>query len=137
MATQEQIASVIALQQDGDTGLAGWENGQYNGEINSPAELYTAKSALEGDFVVNNVTIDTYSGSTAVGETEQSVYTVTYANGAEVTETSIATWASATPATATIDDLGLVTAVAEGTTNITATVDGETSDPVVFTVPAE
>ena len=44
------------------------------------------------------------------------------------------TWASSVPAKATISSTGLVTGVAAGTTNITATIDGVTSAAFVVTV---
>ena len=132
MATQEQIASVIALQQDGDTGLVGWENGQYKGEINDPAELYSAKDTLEDDFEVTGVVLDALTGGDDT-TVEQASYTVTYSDGSTVDETSIATWTSSNPEFATVDGEGIVTAVATGASDITATVDGE-SDTVTFTV---
>ena len=47
------------------------------------------------------------------------------------------TWNSSNPTKATVDNTGLVTGVAVGTTNITATVDGVTSPPLALTVTAE
>lgn len=46
------------------------------------------------------------------------------------------TWNSSDPTKATVSTTGLVTGVAVGTTNITATVDGVTSPPLALTVTA-
>lgn len=47
------------------------------------------------------------------------------------------TWNSSDPTKATVDNTGLVTGVAAGTTKITATVDGVTSSPLTLTVTAK
>lgn len=47
------------------------------------------------------------------------------------------TWKSSDTSKATVDNTGLVTGVAVGTTNITATVDGVTSPPLPLTVTAK
>jgi hypothetical protein len=72
----------------------------------------------------------------AIGATQQ--YTVTGINwdGSSADISSQVTWASDTPATATIASNGLATAVAVGTTNITASASGVTSRAVIFTVIA-
>ena len=44
------------------------------------------------------------------------------------------TWKSSDPTKATVDNTGLVTGVAVGTTNITATVDGVSSSPLALTI---
>ncbi len=72
----------------------------------------------------------------AVGGTQQ--YTVTGLNwdGSAADISSQVTWASDTPATATISVSGLATAVAAGTANITASASGLTSRTVTLTVTA-
>jgi uncharacterized protein YjdB len=47
------------------------------------------------------------------------------------------TWKSSDTSKATVSNSGLVTGVAAGTTNITATVDGVTSSPLTLTVTAK
>lgn len=67
-----------------------------------------------------------------VGSVQQMVATPVNPNGRILERRSI-TWASSTPAVATIDENGLVTAVAGGTTTITATTGGESAE-VTLTV---
>lgn len=55
---------------------------------------------------------------------------------AEATNTSV-TWASSNPAVATVSSAGVVTAVAQGTSTVTATtVDGSFTKTCAVTVPA-
>ena len=72
----------------------------------------------------------------AVGATQQ--YSVTGINwdGSTADISSQVTWASDTPAAATISSTGLATAVGVGTTNITAAVSGITSRAIVLNVVA-
>lgn len=89
----------------------------------------------EGTILYITVTPD--DADIAPAATQQFTATATYANG----ETEAlgndqgVVWVSATPAVATIDeDTGLATAVADGTTQITASVRGVTSVAEVLTV---
>jgi trimeric autotransporter adhesin len=72
----------------------------------------------------------------AIGASQQ--YQVNGINwdGSTADISSQVTWASDTPATATISSTGLATAVGVGTTNITATVSGITSRAIVLNVVA-
>ena len=72
----------------------------------------------------------------AVGATQQ--YTVTGINwdGSAADISSQVTWASDTPATATVSSSGLATALAVGTANITASMSGITSRPITLNVTA-
>jgi uncharacterized protein YjdB len=68
------------------------------------------------------------------GGTQQFTAMATTCNGV-IDITKVATWSSSQPTVATIDNTGLATAIAIGTTNITATSVGVTSTPVaVLTV---
>jgi Bacterial Ig-like domain (group 2) len=71
--------------------------------------------------------------SAATSQTIPFVATAATCNGAVVI-TDVAAWSSSNTAAATIDSSGVATAVAVGTTNITATSDGVTSNVVVVTV---
>jgi hypothetical protein len=62
--------------------------------------------------------------SIVAGATEQYTATATYSDGSTAVVTSTATWASSSAAVATINAAGLATALASGTTTITATVSG-------------
>ena len=69
--------------------------------------------------------------------TQQFTATGTYANGTTQNITTLVTWTSGTPATATINaTTGLATAVNFGTTSIGATYPGYTIAPVSLTVAA-
>jgi trimeric autotransporter adhesin len=73
----------------------------------------------------------------AIGASQQ--YQVSGINwdGSAADISSQVTWASDTPATATISSTGLATAVGVGTTNITATVSGITSRAMILNVVAK
>lgn len=58
--------------------------------------------------------------------TQQLAASVTRSSGSTETVTSTATWTSSAPAVATVSPGGLVTAVAVGTTTITASYQGVT-----------
>lgn len=89
---------------------------------------------------VTGVTLDQTSITlTAIGQTRTLTATVSPTNATDKT----VTWSSLDPAVATVDAAGIVTAVAEGNTSVTATtVDGGftasctvTVDPTVLLVP--
>ena len=76
----------------------------------------------------------------AVGQTVQLTATGTYGNAKHLSTqniTSLVTWSSTTPAVATVDASGVVTAVSAGTTTVTATAtafNGLTSSSAILTV---
>jgi Bacterial Ig-like domain (group 2) len=74
--------------------------------------------------------------SVATGMTQQFTATGTYTDGTQAVLTSQATWASATPAVATISASGLASAVATGSSGITATFGGVTATAASLTVTA-
>jgi len=69
-----------------------------------------------------------------VDDTVQFTATATYPDGSTVNITGEATWNSSDTGVATINVEGLATGVGEGTAEITATLDGETSNTVTLTV---
>src|SRR5215475_1354528 len=71
-----------------------------------------------------------------VGSTQQFTATATFSDGSTSDITATVTWNSATTATATISASGLATALAQGTTSITAAMSGVTSPGVTLTVIA-
>ena len=71
-----------------------------------------------------------------VGYTQQFIATGTYSDGSTLDITPYVTWTSNNNAIAPIDSNGLVTCLAAGTTNITATKSGITSPTVSLTVVA-
>lgn len=62
----------------------------------------------------------------AVSQTQQFRATATYSDGSNQDVTGSATWSTDAPATATVSTLGLATAVAPGSTQVSATLDGIT-----------
>jgi len=61
------------------------------------------------------------SGLTKKGETAQLNAFVAFSDGATVDETGSASWVSAKPSVATVSSTGMVTAVEDGSSVITAT----------------
>lgn len=74
-----------------------------------------------------SVSVTPTSASRTVGETQQFTATGHYSDASTANLTSTAVWSSSNTAVATID-AGSATAVGEGTTNITASYGGTTSD---------
>ena len=75
-----------------------------------------------------------YPAAMRIGTKEQFVAVGTYSDTAYSAITSQVSWSSSNPAVATISAGGLVSAVVNGTTNITATLSGITSPPLILTV---
>lgn len=87
---------------------------------------------------VASISVSPATQSIAVGATLQYTATARDGQGNAIAGATI-TWESSTPATATIDNAGLVTALAAGTTTITATADrvsGSTTLTVTGVFPA-
>ena len=94
-------------------------------------------NALRVFFDIFNPSIKEYTHYAAklnIGTKAQFIAVGTYSDTAYSAVTSQVTWASSNPAVATISAGGLVTAVADGTANITATLAGITSPPLFLTV---
>jgi hypothetical protein len=72
----------------------------------------------------------------AVGATQQFMVTGINWDGSTADISSQVTWASDTPAAATISSAGLAAAMAVGTANITASMSGITSRPITINVVA-
>lgn len=101
------------------------------GITSSPVRLSVLVAALQ------SVAIAPSSPSIPKGTTQQFSATAIYTDGTTLDVTHGVTWASATPATATIGaSSGFATSVAVGTTQITATLDTMLSSPVTLTVTA-
>lgn len=86
--------------------------------------------------VVVSVEVTPESATVAVGETQQFTATGTYSDGTVVDSTGEATWASSDATVANIDDEGLATGVADGASEITASLGGITSDLITLNVSA-
>ncbi len=74
--------------------------------------------------VIATVTLSSSATTIAPGTTVQMTATARNSAGTSITAPSAATWSSSNQGTATVSTSGLVTAVANGTTTITATIAG-------------
>ncbi|HSY69642.1 MAG TPA: Ig-like domain-containing protein, partial [Edaphobacter sp.] len=89
--------------------------------------LLCLSSALVGCTApsgLDSVQVTPSAQALAVGQTVQLTATGTYGNAKHLSTqniTSLVTWSSTTPAVATVDASGVVTAVSAGTTTVTAT----------------
>ena len=107
--------------------------------------LFTATSGAVSGSATLTVTIQELvsiavtapSLSIARGRTQQFVATGTYSDNSTQVLTSVATWATGTPATATVNPTGLVTAVAVGTSTVTATSNTVTGSAILTVTAAE
>lgn len=99
--------------------------------ITSPAANVTVSAAI-----LNSIAIIPASAVIAVGTTAQLAATGTYSDATTADISSIATWVSAAPGTASVGSAGLVTGVAVGATGVTAALNGITSPAAPITVNA-
>jgi len=101
------------------------------GQYSFPVAVAVAAPAL------TSIAVAPASPSVAKGLTQQFTATGTYTDGSTASLTTQVTWASATPAVATINSSGLATGVAQGTSVITATLGTVASpgDALTVTVP--
>ncbi len=81
-----------------------------------------------------SIAVTPASSSIGVGLAQQFTATGTYTDGSTQNLTTITSWNSGTPAVATISATGLATGVRNGTSAITATAGGITSNSVSLTV---
>jgi hypothetical protein len=122
-------------------GLAGLATGETAGNTNitaimsgvtsSPVTLTVIAPTLSSIMIMPAA--PTLGG---VGATQQFSAAGIYSDGSTADVTSQVTWSSSNPAIATISSTGLVTSVATGTANITATLSGVTGTPITLTVIA-
>ena len=82
---------------------------------------------------VSSITVTPATGGIDTGTTQQFTATAVDANGMTMTGVTF-TWSSSNTAAATISSAGLASAVAAGTTNITASGQGVTSPAMALTV---
>ena len=83
--------------------------------------------------VLESIAVTPANPSLPLGETQQMVATGTYSDGSTQVITGSATWLSGTPGVATITSGGLVSSVATGTSQVTAT-EGAISGHTTVTV---
>jgi uncharacterized protein YjdB len=85
--------------------------------------------------VLESIAVTPANPTVALGSTEQFTATGTYSDNSTQDITNQVTWASATPAVATISSGGLATGVSTGSSSISATLDG-VNGSTVLTVAA-
>lgn len=83
---------------------------------------------------VQTVTVTLASASVIAGNTTTATATLADDKGAPLSGRSV-TWSSGTPTVATVDTAGRITAVAAGTTTITATSEGKTGTASLTVLP--
>lgn len=84
---------------------------------------------------VTSIAVTPNTASFAMGSTQQFTATATYANNSTANVTSTAAWTVANTSVATIDSSGLATAVASGSTTVTAALNGVSGNaPFMVTI---
>ncbi|PYY16599.1 MAG: hypothetical protein DMG61_04035, partial [Acidobacteria bacterium] len=83
---------------------------------------------------LQSISISANSSSIAKGTTVQFTATGTFSDGSTQNLANTATWASSTPATVNVNSTGLATGAAIGSSNITATQNGITSNTFALAV---
>lgn len=102
--------------------------------IIATSETKTGSAVVTVTDPVTSVTVSPTAPSITVGQTQQMTATTTDINGQPLSGRTV-TWASDNSAVASVDpSTGIVTAVAAGTANVTASSEGVTSSPAVVTV---
>ena len=123
-------ANIVSL------GSAGYITGAVNGTATIQAALGTVSGSASltiGPPALISVTVSPATLSIDVGGTEQLSANGTYSNYSGIDITSSSTWLSSNPAVASVSATGFITALASGSTTITAT-SGTLSGAATLTV---
>src|SRR5436189_191525 len=128
-----------------DTSVASVNNGGLATGVVVGVVTVTAQfGAMQGSATLNitnagtnltGITLSPAAASVPVNTTQQFTATGNYSDGSSRDLTALVTWGSSSTAVATVDANGLVTAVAAGSTNISATL-GSISNSTSLTVTA-
>lgn len=102
-------------------------------DTTTPTITGNASLTVQAPTLVS-IAVTPTGASISAGQTQQYTATGTYSDGSKPTLTSGVTWASSSTSVATINSSGLATAVAQGTTNITAAVGSITSPATAVTL---
>jgi probable HAF family extracellular repeat protein len=108
--------------------IAGY--GAHNGAIHAFRLTPAAPATL------TTIAVAPATPTVAVGATQQFTATGTYSDGSSADITSSVTWSTAKSKVATIDSSGLLTAVARGATNVTASFRSSSASTTVNVAPA-
>jgi streptogramin lyase len=101
---------------------------------NSTASSKQTISLSGTGLAPTSITVTPATAAVFAGGTQQYTATANFADGSTEVVTSLATWASSVPSVATIAASGLATGVAAGTTSITASIGGVTSNSATLKV---
>ncbi|HXY16172.1 MAG TPA: Ig-like domain-containing protein [Terriglobales bacterium] len=131
------------------TAVATISNGPNNIGLATPASVGTttitaaAPGGISGNTtltvtpaVVVSISLAPANPSIALGTTEQFTATGTYTDSHTQDLTSVATWTSDTPSTATVNQSGLAISVGTGTATISASSGGVTGSTILTVTPA-
>ncbi len=119
----------------------GFEVVAFRGTLNVNAVFGTVSNLAKGTTTagvvapVATVTLTPANANLATGATQQFAATLKDAAGNVLTGRTV-TWGSSAPAVATVSGTGLVTAVAAGSTTITATSEGKSGPAAITVTPA-
>ncbi|HUI45189.1 MAG TPA: Ig-like domain-containing protein [Nitrospirota bacterium] len=97
--------------------------------VSSPSSTLSVTPA-----VLSSITITPPSSNIPLGKTQQFAASGTFSGGLKQDISSSVTWNSSKTGVATINNTGLATSLAIGTTDISATLSGKTSNMATFTV---
>ncbi|HTK78725.1 MAG TPA: Ig-like domain-containing protein [Gemmataceae bacterium] len=106
-----------------------------NERVNGPAADIGAFEVQEAP-ALQSIAVTPATPTVAKGQSQQFTATGSYSDGSTQNVTGLVTWASATPAVATISGSGLAAAVATGTSTISATMSGVTGSTVLTVTPS-
>ena len=133
-------AGVAAIRQaliDAAEAQAAWGPANTNDpDANSEGLANVASGPGAPSPTLTSISVTPTSSTIEEGQTQQFTATGSFDDGSTADLTSTATWTSSNETVATIDASGLATGLAKGTTNITATQDGVTSNTAFLEVTA-
>jgi uncharacterized protein YjdB len=111
---------------------AGLVEGVSEGTVTITAQVDDVSATAQIDVFVpiESVTLEPTEANIEVGQTQQFTATVTDVEGGQV-DASIVEWSSSQEDVASVDDSGLVEALKEGTTTITASAEGVSATATV------
>lgn len=100
--------------------------------VSGSAKLTVTTAAAK---TITGIAVTPAAASVAVGATQQFTATATYSDNSTVNVTKTAAWKTGNTAVATVNSTGLATAVASGSTTVTASLSG-VNGTAAITVPA-
>jgi len=157
VGTTQQLTATGALAGGGTSnfsGIAAWASSDptkatvsSTGLVTAVAEGSVSITATASGFTddcavtvtppnITGISVTPATAALAPGGAQQCTATANLSGGGTLDVTSTATWTSGTPAVATVSSTGRITAVAAGTSSVTATRSGFTDDCAVTVTPA-